>query len=938
MRLKRLIDILLNTNARARQHALIKANSGLIDLGLARKLKDTYYDSWTTAPQRTRNAATALEIVIDFVPLPEVTALANWVRGIADLTDGKLENAVDSLDRAASVFAKIGLEHDAAQTKVAKLIALALLGKYDEAVRTGKQALAVYKRYGDELAAGKVEKNLGNIMARRGNERAAEQYYLAARKRFVKLKNKSELAMCDNSLANTYAETNSFRQAEIYYAKALSSAQQAHMSVTEAEIEASMGNLALFRGKLDEALRYLELSRQKFDELGMPHQTAIAELEIADIYLEINLVDEAFVIYRKVSDSLSRLKLRGEEARARANFGRAAMAKNLPRKARAELGRSYELYRAEKSPAGAAHVKLIEIDLEIKQKNYAAAAELVREAKTLLAKHANPRPRILADWLHGEVLRNLRRTKPAERILVETLKKANEFEQSGLAQTCLVSLGRLALQRDDWRDAENYFARAVKLIETMRAPLAADEFRMTFLANKLAPFEALAGLYLKTGRLRQAFLTIEKAKARTLSENLDGTVRPKRGPATHLEKELDGLREELNWFYSRLNRAEPHEIRNIWQEVNRRETKITTLLRRVDSLNAKVDTKAGRKNALRGRDVLESVQNSLGDQRALVEFVTTDGKISALVVRERTIDLVSDVSTETEVHALLDGFQFQLDALRYGTTHLGPFIPALKKRADHYLQSLYEHLLRPLEDFVGGGDLVIVPTGVLHYVPFHGLHDGKSYVVEKRCVRYAPSATVWSKLRQMRSRPVKSSLVMAFADERIPLVENEVAAIRRTLAGAKSFVGRKATFRAFSDAASGADLIHLACHGQFRPDRPMFSSLHLADGWVTVRDLVAKRMSAELVTLSACETGISDVFAGEELLGLTRGFLSAGARSLIVSLWAINDKAAQEIMPLLYKRMISGLSPAEALRKVQSDAISRGLHPALWAPFLYIGG
>ena len=158
----------------------------------------------------------------------------------------------------------------------------------------------------------------------------------------------SELTMSDNSLANTYAELNNFQKAEKFYAQALENARLAKMKVTEAEIEASMGNLALFRGRYGDALRLLETSRQKYETLRMPHQQAIAELEIADIYAELNLSDEAFEIYEKVSETLKKLKLRGEEARARANFGRVAAVLEKVNLARKELKKSARFIRTRK--------------------------------------------------------------------------------------------------------------------------------------------------------------------------------------------------------------------------------------------------------------------------------------------------------------------------------------------------------------------------------------------------------------------------------------------------------------------------------------------------------------------------------------------------------------------------------------------------------------
>jgi CHAT domain-containing protein len=117
----------------------------------------------------------------------------------------------------------------------------------------------------------------------------------------------------------------------------------------------------------------------------------------------------------------------------------------------------------------------------------------------------------------------------------------------------------------------------------------------------------------------------------------------------------------------------------------------------------------------------------------------------------------------------------------------------------------------------------------------------------------------------------------------------------------------------------------------------MFSSLHLADGWVTVRDITRQRLKARLVTLSACETGVNEIYSGEELLGLTRGFLSAGAQSLIVSLWNVNDEATNRLMSEIYRNLQLGRTPAASLRAAQTEFISRGVHPYYWSPFISIG-
>lgn len=933
-----LIAKLLVTNKKQRHLSLFKQHYDLIDLQFARDLKDTYYDSWTTAPQKTLNTATALEVLAKILSFDEVRALAIWVRGIADLTGGKIEKAVQDLDKSAAIFLEIGQEHNAAQTQVAKLIALALLGNYDEAIKTGERALKIFEKYNDSLAAGKIEKNLGNVVTRQGKESQAEKYYLRARRRFIELNNQSELAMSDNSLAYIYAELNNFHQAEKFYATALASARQAKMHVTEAEIEASMGNLSLFRGKFDEALRLLELSRQKYDELKMPHQTAIAELEIADIYLELNLSNEAFSIYERVAETLKRLKLQSEEARARLNFGKAALLKNETKKAKQELRKSAGLYLLEKNHGGAANVKLTEAKLELSEKKYENALKIILEAKNILAKTENPRQKLLAKWLHGEILRNLKKFKAAEKLLTETFVEAMSTEQTNLAQICLNSLGNLALQANDKKTAESHFKKAIKMIETLRAPLAAEEFRMSFLANKLGPFESLAKIYLTEKDFKKAFLMVEKAKARTLTENLNRDfVEQIAKPSTKLSKKLADLREELNWFYNRKNRVDEGELESLRKKTKELEKQIVDVTRQIDSTRTNVANNSAKRRSLSKQDDIKLLQNKLGSQKTLIEFVSFDGMISAFIIRDKTIQFVADLASENEIISFLEGLQFQFGTLRFGKQNLGAFIPDLKKRADSYLQKIYEKIIEPIKKFVGERDLVVIPVGALHYVPFHALHDGVKYLIETRKIVHSPSAAVWRSLNEKPVKKLENALLIGFADEKIPFVNNEIKAIRKIIPNAKAFTDKDATFENYTQSAPKFDVLHLACHGQFRPDNPMFSSLHLADGSITVRDICSQSLKAQLVTLSACETGLNKIFAGDEILGLARGFLSAGAKSLVLSLWTVNDEATTELMKVFYTNLQRGESVATSLRKAQTDFIGRGEHPYFWSPFVLIG-
>ena len=136
-----------------------------------------------------------------------------------------------------------------------------------------------------------------------------------------------------------------------------------------------------------------------------------------------------------------------------------------------------------------------------------------------------------------------------------------------------------------------------------------------------------------------------------------------------------------------------------------------------------------------------------------------------------------------------------------------------------------------------------------------------------------------------------------------------------------------------------AQILHIAAHGEHRLDHPDLSYLQLADGQLYADDMLQGDMSYELVTLSACETGRSSVAASDELIGLGRGFLYAGAGALLVSLWQVADTSTLHFMERMYESLRAGASKAAALREAQQFMLAGDiqLHPAFWGAFQLIG-
>ena len=926
----------------AERKQLLREHDAAAAVPLAQALKDICRNSWNSDPARVIAASEALNLLTQIRPDPEVKALADWGVGIAALAKSEMEVAIFHLDQAAESFCHLNQPHAAASTQISKLMALAILGRYDEAIECGLEARAVFVAQGDVLEAGLIDHNIGNIHWRRDRYAEAEYFLSAACERYLSVNAEKQLAVVEYCLAYIKFLKHDFHAAEEFYALAWKHAEENGLTATQADIEVGLGALALVRGQFDEALRLLESARRRYAGLEMPYQSAITEQEIADAYLELNLVPEAVELYARLEPELARLGARGERARALEYQGRALVQLNQTEQAAVLLKQARTLYSEEGNAVGAAMVTLTEAQLQYSQGQYAAACLAAEAAEKPLAAAGAWRRWLTVRWLHGEAKRALESYDEALSILEDTLREAEAQEQPQVAHRCQTSLGLLHLACGRRKTAETIFQRAARIIEDLRAPLPAEEFRAAFFADKLTPYEQLASLCLAEGRVAESFGYVEKARARVLQDMMGGEQAVTEAGQDDFERSqmarLQELRAELNWFYNRINRPlesdagrSPATLAALRQSVRERERETLELTRQLEHRGQQTTERIE-------QFALAELQNSLGADMALVEYAFLNKECLAFIVTNESIEVARGLGSEAELQAVIEQFYFQINALRHGPAHLRAHLPQLTQRARHYLATLYDALLRPLETRLGLRRLVVVPQRALHYVPFHALHDGAEYVIERREVSYAPSGGVLLRcLTDRPRRPLERAVLCGAPDELTPHLRDEILALAPLFPKSVVLLDADATLDAIRAHAPTADVLHLACHGQFRPDNPLFSALKLADGWFTVRDAGALRLQAELVTLSACETGVNAVAPGDEIIGLARGFFAAGAPSLVLSLWAVDDDATAELMTKFYQGLQSGLTTAAALRDAQCAMLKQYPHPFFWSPFILLG-
>jgi len=939
-----LAALLINTS-NADRETLLGEHSTLADVDLAYSLKDLCLEGWSTHPAQALGAAASLQLLSEIRPNPEIKALTAWAAGLKALIDGEMQLAISELEESERRFLDLGKTHIAAATQISKLFALSMLGRYDEAIECGLRARDVFLAYNDFRAAAKIEHNIGNLQCRRDRYHDAEVFLSAARERFTALDDQRQLATVNNCLAVNRALMHQFKSAEDLFEEALKQAEADGQRVTLAGIESSIGLFALLRGRYDRALDYLERSRQHYTSLGLTIQAILAEHEIADAYLELNLAAEALAIYERVIPIFVEHGMRAEQARAQAYKGRALVLLGRTKEAQRALDQAQKLYAAEENPVGAALVELTHAQLLYREGKIEGARMLAGQAEPALLLSGSWQRLLLARWLRGEVDRALGNPGPARELLEKTLQEAEAHGQPQIAERCFSSLGAVALHEGDLHQAEVNFRKAIELTEELRAPIPGEEFRTAFFSSRVSPYHELAKLCLTEGDTRavEALGFVERARSRALADALAGRIalstEARDDFEAHLQEQVGKLREELNYLYNQMHRSVRGTVQTreanseLEHAVLERERKLLELTRQLQHREAR----GGKTSEQKDHFSIAQLQSALGADRALVEYTTVDDKLVAFVVTNQNVRVVRDLGSESQIVTEIERCRFQIDTLRYGSTRVRDHLPALTQRTQKHLRSLYDRLLRMIEPEIGERQLVVVPHGALHYLPFQALHDGESYLIERREVSFAPSAVVLQQCLDQPKHDFRNALLLGVSDEEIPAVHDELRALDQVFHEAKRFSDEAATTEALRKNSTDVDVLHLACHAQFRSDNPLFSSLRLSDGWFTARDAYGLKLNCGLVTLSACETGMNTVAPGEELMGLARGFLSAGSPTVLMSLWTIDDQATADLMVAFYEELTRTKSPAAALRGAQVKLLKQRSHPFFWSPFVLVG-
>uniref|UniRef100_UPI00048D9CF1 CHAT domain-containing protein n=1 Tax=Psychromonas aquimarina TaxID=444919 RepID=UPI00048D9CF1 len=326
------------------------------------------------------------------------------------------------------------------------------------------------------------------------------------------------------------------------------------------------------------------------------------------------------------------------------------------------------------------------------------------------------------------------------------------------------------------------------------------------------------------------------------------------------------------------------------------------------------------------------LQLRLADDETLIEFYGSGTQLFAFLLSRGGIKaaVLNGEDLTGSVSALREDLQ-KIDSNSY----------------QHSANLLYQRLFKPLKDELHTEKLIIVPHGPLHYLPFNALYNGSDFLIDQYDISILPSASVMAFLNKevTAAHPllVLGNPELGDPELALPGAEQEAKAIASQQSGASLLLRRNATETQVKENGALFKTLHFASHGIFDPHTPLSSGLLLAkdksnDGLLTVRELYELNLNADLVTLSACETGLGKIANGDDVVGFTRGFLYAGTNSIISSLWKVDDQATSQLMQNFYTNLTETSDKRLALKKAQlAVKTDYNRHPYYWAAFQLTG-
>ncbi|HLJ35700.1 MAG TPA: CHAT domain-containing tetratricopeptide repeat protein [Ktedonobacteraceae bacterium] len=970
-----LVALLLHKSEKEGRHVL-QTHVPLLDtsttLLLVELIKREADRQWNKNPELSLILAGNLLAIGDITRHKAYHALGLMARAEALRRMDRNEEALPFFDASGEEFLEVGDEVGWARTRIGRVSACLQLNRTTEALRDTAKAHEIFMRYGKLLRAGQIDVNAAIINYELGQYDSALRLFDRAIETYALQGDGVDLhiARARANKAITLAAQGKFREAVALHEQARSFFAVTHgQEIAVAREELNIAEIYAAQGRYSQALSLFNRSREIFQEYSLDYQAAEVAQQICNCLVRLNRAHEAYelagltVAYFRNSHNNKNL------AHTLMYQAEAAMLEGNYSDADEMLQEASDILEEGGFIALAALVRLQQAELYFADGQWEASRrEALLVADTFAEQEALPQLARTA-LLQARIAEQMNDTVTARELCDQALDIAQGQGILDLKYRCDYLLGRIAESHDDLDAAARYYDRAIQCIDDLQSRLVLDE-RTSFLEDKGVIYQRAMILALKRGNTEQALIYVEKAKSQVLGDylrnNIDIRLRAENKADQAILEDLAKLREEQAWYSSIVYEAENEanlsdtavmRIRSIGpikarKEMQARERRIEQLLEQ-RQLRAVGDLVVRRSNWT--NSIVTSLFPKLERGTLMLEYAIADQDLYIFQLTRSGVEVHCEVGAVPRLERLLSLWRVNLDlvAQAAGAEDRVQVFAGLQENGLGLLSRLYDLLLKPVSHLLNSSErLIVVPFGILHYLPFHCLFDGVQFLIERLNVSYLPAAALLDICRERGQRsetrrlPLSNSIVLGYSDNgRLPFAVQEAQVVAQQL-GASPAINEAASSSLLWQSGKDSPIVHIAAHGMFRLDAPNFSHIRLADRQLSTIEVFNLDLSScSLVTLSACETGRAVVGGVDEVIGLGRGFLYAGAASLLPTFWKVDDASSAKLMEMFYSALLGEFSKAAALAGAQRAFIAQArtsnrpyhVHPYFWGAFHLIG-
>ncbi|MBW4056263.1 MAG: CHAT domain-containing protein, partial [Proteobacteria bacterium] len=839
--------------------------------------------------------------------------------------------AAVSLKEGVGIFADLGMVKEQAAALADFGVVMENAVNFGAARAYFEEAAGLRRTLKDAMPLAEQYRNLGRIYDLRLNQYAvAERYYAQAGDIYAKEGNAAleaetllERGRCQRLLGN-------FPAADTFYSTALVKVGAKDLR-TKMRIVLEQANNAWFQGRYQEAFDLREQVEKNALAEKWPLEQVMTKNTGGLIWWTLGDNKRAQLELRGALERAEKLAVRRDEvATTLNNIGLVQRESGEYAGALETLEKALAIDRKLGSRWAMAYDLRNIGQTRLKMGNAAAALQQFSEAAVMASAIGDTVNLAKIHLARGDAEAELKQTAAAEASYRSALEIADALLLREVRWRALFGLARLQKNAGDTARAVASYQQALETIEGLRAEIKLDQLKDGFLADKMDVYSGLVSLLVDLQRSDEAFAVAERSRSRNLIDilgrqrlSLSGSVDQELYDRQNRLKEQMLEQENLS-----VQATNPKERARYAQALEKLRGEYQDLL---------IDIERKRPELLA---LVKVNPTTLNDIRTLLEpgvvllsyYQLPDRLLCWKIDRDRATLIIENIPAR-ELAVKIASYRRMLQNLE-----------PLEKQS----RELYDLLVaKPL---AGSGPLRavgIIPHGSLHYLSFATLNDGRDYLVDRQKLFYLPAASVL-KYTLARRHTEKKLHILAIGNPDLgnpsldlPFAEREVGTLRWNYPDVTTLTRERATESWVREHISEFGIIHIASHGEFDPVNPLFSAIRLtkdakADGKLQAEEVFGLDIRADLVVLSACQTGLGDIRSGDDVVGMNRAFIFAGTHSLMSSLWRVSDVSTAIMMKQFYREYTSH-GKAESLTRAMQHVKNRYPHPGYWGAFVLTG-